>query len=96
MSDMLVSAVSCPCYTHHAIFQAGFFELFGKSKAYDVNRIPGLEFQHSYPNGIAIDMKGDLFVDRMAWATPACGCTVFEKVRIKMPILARPVSRPYE
>ena len=76
------------------VFRAGFFELPRNFKDYVVYRIPGLEFQHSYANGMGIVMKGDLVVGRMTWATPACGCLVFEKVR--MPVLAGPTPRPYE
>lgn len=91
-----ILSVLCSSCQRICVFRTGFFELPNNFEDYVVYRIPGLEFQHSYPNGMGIVLKGGLVVGRMAWATPACECSIFEKVRIKMPVFARPTPRPYK
>jgi len=88
-------SVSCTACHRTFVFRAGLFESPSNVRGAIAYRIPGLEYQFSHRNGIGIVMKDGRVVGRMAWATPACKCLEFGKVKIKMPALPDPRPRPY-
>ncbi|KAL8921862.1 MAG: hypothetical protein Q9172_003795 [Xanthocarpia lactea] len=88
-------SVLCVSCTRTFVFRAGLFGLPCNFRDYVAYRIPGLKYQRTLPNGVGIVIKDGRIVGRMVWATPACGCSEIEKVKIKMPVLPVPSPRPF-
>lgn len=80
-----VISIHCDTCGQTSAFRIGSFvrkqQLLG-TKAF---RIPGLKYDMSLPNGMALLEKDGRIIGRMLWATPACPCHVTHDVKLWLP-----------